>query len=163
MTRPDVGVMRELLAAWLLGRDEAGTIGEIGYYAKHFAERLPRWLSERHSGDCTKESHSCARCIAERAYGEADALISGFLAPTLACADAQATALKPFADVADAYERGDPEDYQRQFPDDHSVTGMNDVQVTHGHFRAARTALIAAEDQASAIPSQATGGTDASI
>jgi hypothetical protein len=81
--QPTDAEIQNEIAAWLLGRDEASAADEIDHYARHFAGCLPRWINDHHSGDCTKESHSCVRCIAERTYADTNDLIAKHLATLL--------------------------------------------------------------------------------
>lgn len=67
------------IAAFLLARDEACV-------SKPVPEELIQWATalvktgaqQKHSGDCTKESHSCIRCTADRATRDADAILALF-------------------------------------------------------------------------------------
>ena len=68
---------REEIAAFLVARDDA-------YIAEGITPNLMDWARKQisngrdaiHSGDCTKESHSCIRCSYEIAMRDADALLA---------------------------------------------------------------------------------------
>lgn len=62
--------MRDEIAAMLLNRDEDWC--GLSYGRKIVAEGQ----SAEHSGDCTKECHTCVRCQADRALADADRIIS---------------------------------------------------------------------------------------
>lgn len=68
---------REELAAMLLARDEAE-------YDKPIPERLIQWgrvciaagKDAKHSGDCTNESHTCGRCLADWTLKQAEQILA---------------------------------------------------------------------------------------
>lgn len=57
-----------LLAANAVMMHDCATSGDAFVYAIRHAEAVetdPLWARGRHSGDCTKEAHSCLRCQIE--------------------------------------------------------------------------------------------------
>lgn len=81
---------RDLLAAAIRAAQDCDPDGENGLSFDQLlplvvAEdlvRLPRWLSEPHGGDCVKAAPgdrapvTCCRCVADRFYALADALLA---------------------------------------------------------------------------------------
>jgi hypothetical protein len=60
---------RERIAAFLLARDEGGDV--IAWAEKFVRENR----DAPHSGDCTKESHACNRCIVDRAMADVELIM----------------------------------------------------------------------------------------
>lgn len=73
-TPPDATAQREAIAAFLLARDEDEFNPEqFMDWARNLIEAGKR---EKHSGDCTKESHSCVVCGANTALANADRILA---------------------------------------------------------------------------------------
>lgn len=73
-TPPDATAQREEIAAFLLARDEDEFNPErFMDWARNLIEAGKR---EKHSGDCTKESHSCVVCGANTALANADRILA---------------------------------------------------------------------------------------
>jgi len=64
----------ETVAAFLLARDEEYAVTpNMLQWAKTL---IDHGRNAEHSGDCTKESHACGRCIADKALADAAAIIA---------------------------------------------------------------------------------------
>lgn len=65
------------IAAYLLARDEDCCTRPLAKHLLDWSLSLVKGgMTAQHSGDCTKESHSCIRCIADAALADADAIIA---------------------------------------------------------------------------------------
>jgi len=66
-----------LLAADTLAAKDARDTNSALRYAGDYADTVdnnPLWANGRHCGDCTKEPHTCARCVFEQYLAIADEL-----------------------------------------------------------------------------------------
>jgi hypothetical protein len=67
---------RVKIAAFLLARDESCVSGPVSDYLKKWGMVCVKvGMTADHSGDCTKESHACGRCIADKALADADEIL----------------------------------------------------------------------------------------
>ena len=65
------------IAAFLLARDESCVSKPVPADLISWAINLVKaGMTSNHSGDCTKESHSCVRCTADRALRDADSILA---------------------------------------------------------------------------------------
>lgn len=68
---------RVLIAAFLLARDESDTGNPVPDYLKQWGLQCVKvGMTAEHSGDCTKESHACGRCIADHVLRDADDILA---------------------------------------------------------------------------------------
>ena len=88
----------DALAAWLLNRDDRLDLdNEFG------VNMIQGGGSQKHDGDCTKQSHSCLRCIADEATADANALLSAISAAGLSVVRGFDTSTAPHPAVRDCY------------------------------------------------------------
>lgn len=72
-----LGMSREEIAAFLLARAEEDIAVPVSDHLLDWARIcLRHGAGAIHSGDCTKESHSCSRCLHDRLMAHADQLIA---------------------------------------------------------------------------------------
>lgn len=62
------------IAIRYLAIDELGPGEDPDRMIDHYDQNIDYWMGSEHSGDCTKQSWSCCRCTAERAYAMVPAL-----------------------------------------------------------------------------------------
>lgn len=69
--------LRLKIAAYLEARDEEDINKPISQHLIDWAtQNIKVGMGAEHKGDCTKESHSCMRCAADRALAQADEVLA---------------------------------------------------------------------------------------
>lgn len=104
------------LAAWLLALEDASMYEPVPVsLVEHGRRYIDAGLNEKHSGDCTNESHSCVVCSTSNAMAKATQILSAL---TPSSADARAAAIEEAITPEDAWrellekdDRTSPEEY----------------------------------------------------